>query len=214
MVDSLRAGLVDGFCVGEPWNSLAAAQGLGRIVATQSQLFPRAVEKVLAVRATLAGTERLTRLLQALDAAAEWVDHAPNHAAVAAQLARPDYLGVPEESIAAALDGRLRLGLGAAKRDVDFMYFHRYAANAPRAADGLWAYAQMVRWGQLAPSAVAQRAAAEVFRPDLYCGSVPAAALAAPALTPFDGIEFVATDVPAYLDSFDVHTSFADTHSL
>ncbi len=35
MVESLRAGHVDGFCVGEPWNSIAVADGLGRIVATQ-----------------------------------------------------------------------------------------------------------------------------------------------------------------------------------
>jgi NitT/TauT family transport system ATP-binding protein len=209
MVDSLRAGLVDGFCVGEPWNSLAAAQGLGRIVVTQSQLFPRAAEKVLAVRAALAPTERLTRLLQALDAAAQWVDAAANHAAVAALLARPEYLDVPPESIAAALDGRLRLGLGAAKRDLDFMYFHRYQANAPRAADGLWAYAQMVRWGQLAPSAAAQRVAAEVFRPDLYYRGVPDAALPAPAPPPFDGVEFVATDVPGYLAQWELRTPFA-----
>jgi NitT/TauT family transport system ATP-binding protein len=214
MVDSLRAGLVDGFCVGEPWNSLAAALGLGRIVATQSQLFPRAVEKVLAVRASFAHTEKLTRLLQALDAAAKWVDDAANHAAVAAQLARPEYLDVSADNIAAALDGRLRLGLGAAKRDVDFMYFHRYAANAPRGADGLWAYAQMVRWGQLAPSAAAQRAASEVFRPDLYCRSLPAAPLAAAALPPFDGTEFVASEVPAYLEQFEVRTPFADARSV
>jgi NitT/TauT family transport system ATP-binding protein len=214
MVDSLRAGLVDGFCVGEPWNSLAAALGLGRIVATQSQLFPRAVEKVLAVRASFAHTEKLTRLLQALDAAAKWVDDAANHGAVAAQLALPKYLDVSVDNIAAALDGRLRLGLGAAKRDVDFMYFHRYAANAPRGADGLWAYAQMVRWGQLAPSAAAQRAAAEVFRPDVYCRSLPAAPLAAAAPPPFDGTEFVASEVPAYLEQFEVHTPFSEARLL
>jgi ABC-type nitrate/sulfonate/bicarbonate transport system substrate-binding protein len=57
MVDSLRAGLVDGFCVGEPWNSLAVAQGLGCIVATQAQLFPHAAEKVLAMRAAFAANE-------------------------------------------------------------------------------------------------------------------------------------------------------------
>jgi NitT/TauT family transport system ATP-binding protein len=214
MVDSLRAGLVDGFCVGEPWNSLAAVQGLGRVVVTQSQLFPGAVEKVLALRESFAETERLGKLLKALDAAASWVDDAANHAALAARLARPEYLGVPEECIAAALDGRLRLGLGAAKRDLDFMYFHRHAANAPRAADGLWAYAQMVRWGQLAPNLRAQRAAAEVFRPDLYRRSVLTVKRDTPALAPFDGLNFDATDVPAYLDRFAVHTPFADAHSL
>jgi ABC-type nitrate/sulfonate/bicarbonate transport system substrate-binding protein len=215
MVASLQAGLVDGFCVGEPWNSLAALHGIGRIVATQSQLFPRAVEKVLALRASFAERAAgLKRLLQALDAAAKWVDDVSNHSALATLLARPEYLGVPPESIAPSLDGHLHLGLGAAKRDVDFMYFHRHAANAPRSADGLWAYAQMVRWGQLAPSAQAQRAAAEVFRPDLYRQCLPAAAFAAPAPRPFDRIEFVASDVRAYLGQFAVQTPFADAHAL
>jgi two-component system, oxyanion-binding sensor len=210
MVDSLRAGLVDGFCVGEPWNSLAAHLGVGRIVATQSQLFPRAVEKVLAVRATYAQrAQPVMSLLQALDAAAAWVDDASNHAKLAEQLARPEYLGVPPAIIGHALDGRLELGLGAVKREVDFMYFHRYAANAPREADGLWAYAQMVRWGQLAPSARAQRVAANVFHPSLYRQSVPAAQLDAPAQLPFDRVEFQATNLPAYLQQFAVHTPFA-----
>ena len=215
MVESLQAGLVDGFCVGEPWNTLAVTHGLGRIVATQSQLFPRAVEKVLALRASFAHSgERLARLLEALDAAARWADDPANHGALAARLARPQYLGVPQESIAAALDGRLHLGLGAAKRDVDFMYFHRYAANVPRAADGVWSYAQMVRWGQIAPSARAQRAAAEVFRPDIYRRSLPAALPDALPPPPFDRIEFEAGDVLAYLAQFGVHTRFADARSL
>jgi NitT/TauT family transport system ATP-binding protein len=210
MVDSLQQGLVDGFCVGEPWNSLAAAHGFGRIVATQSQLFPRAVEKVLALRASFQHADRANRLLQALDAAAKWVDDAANHPALAALLARSEYLGVPEESIAAALDGRLHLGFGAAKRDVDFMYFHRHAANAPHAADGLWIYAQMVRWGQLAASPQAQRAAAAVFSPEWYRRSVPGAALDVPVPPPFDRIGFDAHDVPAYVAQFAVHTPFAD----
>jgi ABC-type nitrate/sulfonate/bicarbonate transport system substrate-binding protein len=66
MVDSLQAGLVDGFCVGEPWNSMAAHLGAGRIVATQSQLFPRSAEKVLAFRASYSQrAQPVMRLLQA-----------------------------------------------------------------------------------------------------------------------------------------------------
>jgi two-component system, oxyanion-binding sensor len=210
MVDNLRAGLVDGFCVGEPWNSLAAHLGLGRILATQSQLFPRAVEKVLAMRATYAQrAQPAMSLLQALDAAAAWVDDASNHVKLAEHLARPEYLGVPPAVIGHALDGRLELGLGAAKRDVDFMYFHRHAANAPGAADGLWAYAQMVRWGQLAHSERAQRAAADVFHPSLYRQSVPSAQPDAAIQLPFDRIEFQPANVPAYLEQFAVHTAFA-----
>jgi NitT/TauT family transport system ATP-binding protein len=215
MVDSLRAGLVDGFCVGEPWNSMAVALGFGRIVATQSQLFPRAAEKVLALRLSYAQrAQPVMRLLPTLDAAAAWVDDAVNHAALAEQLARPEYLGVRQDIIEASLSGRLRLGLGAAKRDVDFMYFHRYAANAPRAADGLWAYAQMVRWGQLAPDGRAERAAADVFHPGLYRQSVPGAATDPPAPPPFDGVELAGGDVPAYLAQFETRTPFSASNPL
>jgi NitT/TauT family transport system ATP-binding protein len=173
------------------------------------------VEKVLAIRASYAQRTRpVVGLLQALDAAAAWVDDASNHAKLAEQLARPEYLGVPPAILGHALDGRLELGLGAAKRDVDFMYFHRHAANAPRAADGLWAYAQMVRWGQLEANERAQRAAADVFHPSLYRQSVPAAQLDSPVQLPFDGVEFQPTNVSAYLRHFEVHTPFAATRGL
>jgi hypothetical protein len=98
--------------------------------------------------------------------------------------------------------------------DPEFLYFHRHAANAPREADGLWAYAQMARWGQLAPSRHAERAAARVFAPDLYRRSVQGSVAAAPLLPPFDRIEFSSANVPAYLEQFEVHTPFADARML
>ena len=215
MVESLQAGLVDGYCVGEPWNSLAVARGLGRILVTQSQLFPRKAEKVLAMRTALADRSQvLAKLLRALTAAASWADDPANHATLAACLARPEYVGLPCEIIAAALDGRLALGSGAATRQHDFIYFHRFAANAPRAADGLWVYAQMVRWGQLAASRSAENAAAGVFRPDLYRQHLPGAADAAPPLPPFDGIAFSPADVLGYIGRFELRTPFADTRAL
>ena len=215
MVDSLRAGLVDGFCVGEPWNSLAEAQDLGSIVATQSQLFPRSVEKVLAVRASFAERSGLMpKLLHALDEAAAWVDDPSHHAELATHLALPKYLGVPPGIIAGALGGRLRMAVGGERRDADFMYFHRHAANVPHPTDGLWIYAQMVRWGQLAPSTHAERIAARVFRPDIYQRSVSTTTSAAPALPSFDRIEFSSADVRAYLGQFDVHTPFAHARSV
>jgi ABC-type nitrate/sulfonate/bicarbonate transport system substrate-binding protein len=216
MVESLHAGLVDGFCVGEPWNSLAVAQGLGSIVVTQSQLFPRTAEKVLAMRAAFAQRPlTLTKLLRALDAAAAWADDPANHPALASYLARPEYLDLSQEIIAAALGGRLNVGTRAEIHDTDFLYFHRHAANSPREADGLWAYAQMVRWGQLAANGNAERAAARIFSPDFYRASVARAGdTAASSPPPFDDIRFSATDVPAYLERFEVRTPYAETHAL
>jgi ABC-type nitrate/sulfonate/bicarbonate transport system substrate-binding protein len=214
MVDSLRTGIVDGFCVGAPWNSLAVAQGLGSIVVTQSQLFPRAVEKVLALRSVFArNSERVAKLLRALDSAAAWADDPANHSVLAALLARPGYLDLPQEIIAATIAGRLRFGVGGELHDPDYLYFHRHGANAPREADGLWAYAQMVRWGQLAPSDQAERAAASVFSPRLYRASVRGESVDTSVPLPFDRVEFSATSVPAYLRQFDVQTPFAEAYS-
>ena len=209
MVESLRAGHVDGFCVGEPWNSVAAAAGLGEIVATKSRLFPHSVEKVLAVRAPLeARLDQLGPLLRALAAAAEWCDEPANRSDLAARLARPEYLGTPAEIVEAALGGSL-FGAPKSRADADFLRFHGDAANVPRPEDALWIYAQMVRWGQLARSAAGQATASRVFRADLLERYVGSSNTPAPrALVAFDGIAFDGRDVDGYLARFDIQTRF------
>jgi NitT/TauT family transport system ATP-binding protein len=212
MVEALGLGLVDGFCVGEPWNTLAVTRGLGCIVATQSQLFPHAVEKVLAVSSAFeAKTERLARLLRALSAAAAWADDPAHHAALAAQLALPKYLGVPAELIEAALRGRLALGGGRVANDPDFLYFFRNAANRPEPSHGHWAYAQMLRWGQVAPSTAAAAAAARGFREDLYERCLPGCAPAEALRPAFDGVAFSSANLADYPRQFAIATPFAAT---
>jgi NitT/TauT family transport system ATP-binding protein len=209
MVESLRAGHVDGFCVGEPWNSVAVAAGLGEIVATKSQLFPGSVEKVLSVRAPLeARLDQLGPLLRALAAAAQWCDQPANRAELAALLARPEYLGTPAEIVEHALGGLL-VGMRKPGADADFLRFHGAGANVPRPEDALWIYAQMVRWGQLARSAAGQATASRVFRADLLERYVGSSNTPAPrALVAFDGIAFDGRDVDGYLARFDIQTRF------
>lgn len=211
MVESLRAGHVDGFCVGEPWNSLAAAEDIGRIVVTQSQLLPREAEKVLAVRAELAAQpQRLGPLLRALDEAARWADAAENRGRLAALLARAEYVGAPADLIERALDGRIALGLGQPAADPEFLYFYRDGANCPRPEEALWAYAQMVRWGQVRASPELEAAAAQVYRSDLYLRYVGAAAPAVPAPPAFDGVAFTPGDVAGYVERFNLFTRFVE----
>ncbi len=50
-MDALRNGLIDGFCVGAPWNSIAVASGLGRIAALGCDIAPDCPEKVLTLPA-------------------------------------------------------------------------------------------------------------------------------------------------------------------
>jgi two-component system, oxyanion-binding sensor len=209
MVESLRAGQVDGFCVGEPWNSVAAAAGLGEIVATKSQLFPDSVEKVLAVRAPLAErSDQLGPLLRALAAAAEWCDQPANRLELAARLARAEYLGTPAEIVEAALGGML-LGITRSSAEADFLRFRGGAGNVPWPDDALWIYAQMARWGQLPRSAAAQAAAARVFRSDLFERYVGSSNMTSRPLIAFDGVAFDSPDVDGYLARFDIRTRFA-----
>jgi len=208
MVESLRAGHVDGFCVGEPWNSVAVAQNLGRIVATKSQLLPRSVEKVLAVPPAIADdATTLGPLLRALAGAAAWADERANAAELAHLLAQPTYLGVPAELIEDALLGGLAIGGGQRLDDPDFLFFHRHAANAPQVGEALWLYAQMVRWGQVPARAASQETAARIFRPDLFEILVgEASTIAVPQ--PFDDVHFDPADVDAYLKQLSIHTPF------
>lgn len=208
MVESLRAGHVDGFCVGEPWSSRAVAEGLGPIVATKSQLFPFGVEKVLAVRAELESQPViLAPLLRALAAAARWADDPENHRDLAALLGRAEYLDTPATLIERALCGRLELGPpGAVADDPEFLAFARRATNVPSTADALFIYAQMVRWGHLRHDAAREARAARVFRADLY-GTCIGETPPPPPPAMFDGIA-CERDVADYVRRFAIATPY------
>jgi ABC-type nitrate/sulfonate/bicarbonate transport system substrate-binding protein len=171
MVESLSAGDVQGFCVGEPWSTLAVDAALAHILLPTAALWPASPEKVIGMLAGWADVhrEKLAALIRALDAAARWVDQPENQAELAALLSQPAYLGAPAASIARALTGRLIFSPGGEPTPVDdFLVFHRKAANFPWVSHALWLYAQMVRWRQVEASPAAEADVRAVFRPDLY----------------------------------------------
>jgi NitT/TauT family transport system ATP-binding protein len=110
--------------------------------------------------------------------------------------------------VEAALGGHL-LGVASAADRAEFLSFRRGGANVPRAADALWIYAQMVRWGQLSPSAAAQAAASLVFRADLLERYVGPLRAAPPRAVPFDGIELDERDIAGYLARFKIRTRYS-----
>jgi NitT/TauT family transport system ATP-binding protein len=183
MVQALRLGEIDGFIAGEPWSSVAVAEGIGEIAAAGVNIWQRGVEKVLATRADWAeaNPEPLGQLLRALDRAAAWCDDPANHGELAALLARPDHVGQPAELILQALAGRMPLMQGGDVVDLpDFAVFHRGAANFPWRSQALWIYSQFVRWNMVEPRPEAERAAAAVFRSDLYRSALAGSGVAMP----------------------------------
>jgi ABC-type nitrate/sulfonate/bicarbonate transport system substrate-binding protein len=170
MVDALKSGRIDGYCVGEPWNTAAVHDGYGRIVTTKSSIWRSSPEKVLGLTkewaesnpATLAG------LLRALHRASLWCEDKDNSSDLAALLARPDYLNLPRSVVLPAIENKIALA-GSDPRPVpDFLTFAGKAATFPWQSHALWFYSQMVRWGQVVHSAERAQAARLSYRPDLY----------------------------------------------
>lgn len=168
--DALARGEIEGFCVGEPLNSVAIAAGTGRMVTTKAAIWRSSPEKVLGLTPAWAAhnPETLAGLIRALYAASVWCGDAANHAEVARILSAPRFLGQSAEILLHGLSGHLSLGGGAERQVDDFFIPHAHAATFPWQSHALWFYAQMVRWGQVAHSAAHARAAGEAFRPDLY----------------------------------------------
>ena len=50
MVQNLKAGLIDGYCAGEPWNTLAADEQVGCVAFSAAEVWPRGPEKVLGMQ--------------------------------------------------------------------------------------------------------------------------------------------------------------------
>ena len=91
MVDFMDRSLIDGFCVGSPWNSLAVDNGSGVIVALGCEVLTDAPEKVLAMPAEgrLTRDEEGLALLRALERACAFVGDTANIRDLTQALARP-----------------------------------------------------------------------------------------------------------------------------
>ena len=169
--DALESGEIDGACVGEPWNSAAVDGGHAAIMTTTSAIWQRGVEKVLALRADIAEQRgaALEALIRALHLAGAFLIKPENHDAVAAVLARPEYLDAPPERIKRSLAHRLVIVPNGAEVDVpNFLLMHREAANFPWRSQALWLYSQMVRWGDAELTDENEALVRGVFRPDIY----------------------------------------------
>ena len=171
MAESLRSGLLHGFCVGSPWNSLAVDSNVGRIVAFGVEIARRAPEKVLALpEVTVERDPALVLgLIRALRAAARWCEDKGNRTELARLLASPRHLGLPEHIIYDTLEGDLRVAPNGLRRaHPDFLQLGRETTNRPDPRHAKWLYAEMVHAGQTPFSNGAFDAAARVYRPDLY----------------------------------------------
>lgn len=178
MTDALIGKIVDGFCVGEPWNSFAATAGAGSILTTKSEIWRSSPEKVLGLteKWAEANPETLDALLIALHRSAMWCQDHQNHEELSEILSREIYIGVAASTLKSTLVCNLP-GLGLVD---EFMCFADRAANFPWQSHALWFFSQMVRWKEIAFSEAAAELARATYRPDIYRRALGKAGVALP----------------------------------
>ncbi|MGV8936190.1 MAG: CmpA/NrtA family ABC transporter substrate-binding protein [Allorhizobium sp.] len=170
MADALAMDCIDGYCVGEPWNTVSVERDIGRIVTVRSKIWRNGSEKVLGVSCRWADGNRLTleALLRALYRAAEWCGNRENIEELAGILAGQRYLAMEGQLLLPALTNTLSIAPGQSVAVDEFLVLHQKAATFPWQSHALWFYSQMVRWGHCSHSRNNAIIARESFRPDIY----------------------------------------------
>jgi nitrate/nitrite transport system ATP-binding protein len=210
MVATLRAGTVDGFCVGEPWNTRAVREGIGTVIATDTELWNGHSEKVLGVRQEWATAYPHTHeaLVLALLEACRWCDQPENRQELSQMLAGSAYVGADPALLHPALVGPFDRGQGEPTDEPELLRFHGGGTNAPDRGDAVWILTQFARWGLCPFPDNWEQVAERVQLRDLYCrvaaasGSAEALVDAAPSLIQLFGSDCLNPSDPlAYLRS-------------
>ena len=167
MFPLLKMGYLDGYCIGEPWNSVAVQAGVGVCVATSAQLAPLHPEKVLVVRREFAEkrAEEHESLIAALLEACAFCDQQSNRNQLCDLLALPQYVNAPIECFEASLLGPVGVGNNTIESLCGLNIFHRYRANDPTASKAAWITGRLyefLRW-DARPNAID-----DVFRRDIF----------------------------------------------
>lgn len=141
MVRLLETGAVDGFCVGEPWNTAAVKGGLGYMVTPTSAIWDGGADKVLGVTREWAqqfpDTHRA--LIAAVLCALDELSSRDVISELTALIRRMKVVAVPEAWIEASLRGQ-----GAGSPPLFASGLHAF----PRRSQLMWCALQMLRWRQ------------------------------------------------------------------
>ncbi len=148
MVARMKSGQLDGFCVGEPWNTQAIQEGIGFVIATDLDIWAGNPEKVLGFTDAWVQQHPNTHaaILQAILEACEYCDEPRHREEIVTLLAQK--LNIPPQYIRPGLMGPFDRGGNTLPEYLPrYHQFHVENANCPRRVEGLWVLTQLARWG-------------------------------------------------------------------
>lgn len=167
MPRQLKAGHIDGYCVGEPWNSKAVLDGTGWCPVTSTDLAHGHPEKVLLLsgRSLREKRDECLMLVSALLEACKLCQEPSFREDLIAILAHKDYIGVAEEELRNSLGRQFDTGHGLVSAS-NFHLFHGESVNRPTVEKASWVLAGLRDVGGL-PDATCG-SLSRLYREDLY----------------------------------------------
>jgi nitrate/nitrite transport system substrate-binding protein len=179
MPKTLEGGTIFGYCVGEPWNQVAVATGIGVPVTTNYDIWNNNPEKVFGVSKEWADKHPNTHLavVKALIRAGKWLDAKDekgeflNRIEAAKILSDAKYVGAEEDVIANSMTGTFIFQKTDVRSMPEFNVFFEGYASYPHYSDCIWFLTQMRRWGQISESKPASwyaEKAKEIYKPEIY----------------------------------------------
>ncbi|MFT6758168.1 MAG: ABC-type nitrate/sulfonate/bicarbonate transport system substrate-binding protein [Chitinophagales bacterium] len=134
MIDSLAQGVIDGFCAGSPWNTIAVDYGIGTIATTGFEVWNNAPSKVLGTLETWHTKHPTThlRLRLAVMQACEWLEDLDNREKAVTIIGASEYLDLPEKYLRPSLTGQLVQNRATpAQQHDNFHVFARFCSGFP-----------------------------------------------------------------------------------
>lgn len=171
MAACLSKGDIDGYCVGEPYNTLAVRDGSGHIVAESSRIVPLHPEKALIVSENFHARdpEVHLELIRAIAESASICESPQGREEVAEILSQPRFLGLEASLIRSSLFADNDDGLASSA----FHVFSHPEVNRPDQEKTNWLVAQLRLAGLLGGSGTPPlHSPSQILREDLYEASL------------------------------------------
>lgn len=216
MVADLKAGSIDGYCVGEPWNFRAAEEGIGFTAATDLEIWLGHPGKVLGVREDWAAAYPNTHiaLVKALLEACYYCSVPENAEEIREILARREYVSTDISYIQLEDPYSDRCDLSYPMREYAHHQFYAESAiNRPSRTEQTWIMTQMARWGHTPFPRNWVEIIERVCKVGVYSTAARELGLdvnyTRQPIKMFDGTVFNGDDPLAYLNSLQVKRDFS-----